>query len=198
MRPQDQHGITNWIWFACERNEVPEFAQVIVVEWNRRFTRRIGDGGYNFATMGARIRLSIPLWSRASEQERRETVIHEACHCIVAYKYGHAPCHDSKWKEAMQKCGVKPQRMHNIDRTGLIRRQRRFILLDCPSAVEKRCWIDIRTYNLLQKGFELRCNKCGLVIVRNSPIKEDSAEGGVHHEANLHTTARDHGGELPA
>ena len=37
------------------------------------------------------IRLSIPLWPRASDQDRRETVIHEACHLIAFYKHGLVP-----------------------------------------------------------------------------------------------------------
>ena len=86
----DRH-IKEWIRFACECNEVPELAQVIVVEWNPRFTRRLGDAGYSPITYRARIRLSIPLWPRASEQDRRETVIHETCHLIVGFKHGFGP-----------------------------------------------------------------------------------------------------------
>jgi SprT protein len=76
---EDRH-IRSWIRFACERNGVPELAQVIVVVWNSRFTRRLGDAAYNSTTFRARVRLSVPLWPRASEVDRRETVIHEACH----------------------------------------------------------------------------------------------------------------------
>jgi hypothetical protein len=39
-----QPHINEWIRFACECNGVPELAQAIVVEWNSRFTRRLGDG----------------------------------------------------------------------------------------------------------------------------------------------------------
>ena len=78
----DRH-IKEWIRFACERNGVPELAQVILVEWSLRFTRRMGDATYSPINYGARIRLSIPLWPRASEEDRRETVIHEACHVIA-------------------------------------------------------------------------------------------------------------------
>jgi len=84
---EDPH-IRCWIRFACERNEVPELAQVVVVEWNPRFTRRLGDAGYSHVTFRATIRLSIPLWPRATDQDRRETVIHEVCHIIVGYKHG--------------------------------------------------------------------------------------------------------------
>ena len=91
--------------------QVDELAQVIVVEWNPRFTRRLGDAAYNSITFRARIRLSSPLWPRTSEEDRRETVIHEACHIIVGYKFGQvAAPHGSEWKEAMRNCGVEPLR----------------------------------------------------------------------------------------
>ena len=52
----DDRHIRNWIRFACECNNVPELAQVIVVEWNPRFTSRLGDAGYSSITFRARIR----------------------------------------------------------------------------------------------------------------------------------------------
>jgi SprT protein len=173
----DRQRITEWIRFACDRNCVPELARVIVVEWNRRFTRRLGDGGYNLRTKGARIRLSIPLWPRTSEQERRETVIHEACHCIVGFKHGQvARPHGGKWKQAMGACGVRPLRTHNVDRTGLARRQRRFILLDCPNeGRENKCRINAWQHNLLRHGKKMWCKVCGLNLNRHSSLEIDSA-----------------------
>jgi SprT protein len=120
----DDRHIREWLCFACNQNSVPELAQVIVVEWNARFTRRMGDALYSPSTFRARIRLSIPLWERASEQDRRETVIHEACHLVVFYKHPNAAQHGPEWREAMRNCGVEPQRTHNVDRTGLVRRNR--------------------------------------------------------------------------
>ena len=173
----DRRRIMEWIRFACHCNRVPELAQVIGVEWNRRFTRRLGDGGYNPRTKKARIRLSVPLWPRTSEQERRETVIHEACHCIVGFKHGRVTRpHGVKWKQAMGACGVRPLRTHNVDRTGLVRRQRRFILLDCPHAdTGHKCRINARQMNLLQRGTRMQCKVCGLNLDRRSSVKEDRA-----------------------
>lgn len=119
----DRH-IRKWVCFACEANEVPELAQVIMVEWNARFTRRMGDALYSPSTFRARIRLSIPLWKRASERDRHETVIHEACHIIVFYKHPNATQHGPEWREAMRNCGVEPKRTHSVDRSGLARQRR--------------------------------------------------------------------------
>ena len=117
---EDRHSIRRWIRFACDRNGVPELAQAVIVEWNPRFTARLGDGSYSVITMEAKIRLSIPLWPRASEKDRRETVLHEACHVITKYKFGpFVANHGPEWKTAMRTCGVEPIRTHSVDRSGL-------------------------------------------------------------------------------
>ena len=177
---EDRH-IRSWIRFACDCNEVSELAQVIVVEWNRRFTRRLGDGAYSRTTYRARIRLSVPLWPRASEEDRRETVIHEACHIIVAYQYGFAvPPHGAEWRLAMKHCGIEPLRLHSVNRTGLARKHRRFILLDCPTqGFEKKCRCTIREYNMLKRGTEMWCKRCNLHLDRESAIEEDKATQAV-------------------
>jgi SprT protein len=162
-----------WIRFACERNGVPGLAQVIVVEWSRRFTRRMGDAFYSPTTFRARIRLSLPLWGRASAKDRKETVIHETAHIIAFYKDGNAACHGSMWREAMLNCGVEPARTHSVDRTGLTRRQRRFILYDCPN--ETKCRIGARVFNRVRRGAGLSCKVCGLHLDRTASIEEETS-----------------------
>ena len=110
----EDRQIREWIRFACECNQVIELSQVIVVEWNRRFTRRLGDGGYNPVNHRARIRLSTPLWPRAPDQDRKETVLHEACHIIVGFKHGYVAAHGAEWREAMKNCEVPPLRTHSV------------------------------------------------------------------------------------
>ncbi len=174
---EDDRHIRRWIRFACECNNVDELAQVIVVEWNPRFTRRLGDASYSHVTFRARIRLSIPLWPRASERDRRETVIHEACHIIVGYRHGFVVPHGSEWKQAMKNCGVEPLRTHEVDRTGLARRQKRFVLLDCPhEGVERKCRCSARELNRLRRGVEMWCRNCGLHLDRESAVEEDRTE----------------------
>ena len=171
---EDRH-IRSWIRFACDSNNVDELAQVILVEWNPRFTRRIGDAGYSSVTFRARLRLSRPLWPRALEEDRRETVIHEACHIIVGYRFGFAATpHGSEWRLAMKNCGVRPLRTHEVDRTGLARRQKRFILLDCPNqGTERKCRITTREFNQLCRGKEMWCRNCGLHLTQDSAVKEN-------------------------
>lgn len=161
----DENLIRQWIDFACEQNGVRQLSDSIMVEWNSRFTRRLGDAVYFRSTGLGRIRLSIPLWPRASDQDRRETVIHEACHVIVGYKFCNAPHHGAEWKAAMRACGIKPSRTHEIDRTDLTRKKRLFVVLDCPNPdIKRKCHVGVRLRNRLQKGDVITCRVCALVI----------------------------------
>jgi SprT protein len=172
---EDQHHVDDWVRFACECNQVPDLAQMILVEWNPRFTRRLGDGYYNNRVLlGARIRLSLPLWPRASEEDRRETVIHETCHVVVGLKFGRqARHHGPEWRQAMKNCGVEPLRTHSVDRTGLVRRQKQFILLGCPhSEMGHKCRITARQANLLRRGQEFHCTVCDLHLDSKTDLEE--------------------------
>jgi predicted SprT family Zn-dependent metalloprotease len=156
--------------------EVKAIASGIQVEWNSRFTRRLGDASYSLITMGAKIRLSSsPLWARASEKDRRETVVHETCHVVVKYKHGpFVADHGPEGKAAMRACGVEPLRTHSVDRTGLARRQRRFVILGCPNeGIEHKCRMTVRDFHRVQKGIEFWCKRRGIHITENSLIEED-------------------------
>jgi SprT protein len=135
----------------------------------------MGDAAYNPITFQARIRLSIPLWPRASDKDRMETVIHETCHIIIFYKHGQfVTNHGVEWRQAMKNCGVEPTRLHSVDRTGLVRRQRWFILLGCPNQnTEGKCRMNIRHFKKVQDGAVLYCKKCGLMVNRESAVEED-------------------------
>ena len=67
---------------ACRACGVPELAERIRVVW-RCFTARMGDARWDRLRSVGLIRLSVPLWPRASDEEWCETVIHEACHVIA-------------------------------------------------------------------------------------------------------------------
>jgi len=175
MDKDEDMQIRGWIAFACECNGDPELDDSIMVEWSSRFTRRLGDAVYFRSTGLGRIRLSIPLWSRASEQERRETVIHEACHVIVDSKFGNAKQHGVEWKAAMRACDLHPTRTHQIDRTGLTRKKRLFVVLDCPNQdLNKKCHVGVRLHNRWKNGEVVTCRVCALVI--DGSVKVEPAE----------------------
>ena len=109
------------------------------IDWRTRFTSRMGDAMY--AGKGARVqrnlekfrnadgticcvRFSVPLWLRASEEERRETVIHEICHLVTRHEAKLAgvkveKSHGPEWKAVMRRAGVTPKRCHNVNVGGL-------------------------------------------------------------------------------
>ena len=107
------------IEFACNANSVPELANKITFEFNNRFTAKAGEANYSKNN----IRISTKLFARASEAEQVETVIHEASHLISYAKHGKiGRGHKDLWKATMRNCGVIPNRTHNIDCTGLARK----------------------------------------------------------------------------
>jgi predicted SprT family Zn-dependent metalloprotease len=90
----------------------------------------------------------------------------------VKYKFGTTvKDHGAEWREAMTNCGIEPLRLHTVDRTGLARRQRLFILKDCPN--EHQCRMSVREYNQVQRGAVMECKKCGLLVNLASPVEED-------------------------
>ena len=150
----DNSEIRSLIEKACELNQVPELALTIRFEFNNRFTRRLGDASY----LKRQIRLSGPLWPRATAEEKRHVVIHETCHIIARYKFGgQIKPHGVEWRQCMVKAGEEPKRCHNVDRTGL-KRQTSHVSVNCgcdnPPKVTKHLATKMR------KGIRYRCRIC--------------------------------------
>lgn len=144
---------TQWIREACEANGVPELADRIRWEWSDRFTARMGDATFSLN----RIRLSRPLWPRASDAERRQTVIHEACHLIAFYKYGRQGTgHGAYWKATMRRAGVSPKRCHNVDRSGLKQSRAKFAF-DCACMTHM---VGKIRANKIRAGVKYTCRRC--------------------------------------
>lgn len=139
------------IRFACERCGVVGQENRIKHEWNTRYTRRMGCA-YG-ATL---IKLSVPLFLRATREEQRTTVIHEACHCIAHALYGNVG-HGPQWKRLMVMCGLPPARCHNVDRTGLKRKTSKYVY-KCNCREHKMS--AIRHKRTITGRRVYRCNQC--------------------------------------
>jgi len=164
--------IRAWIDKACDDNGVPELKHKIDFEFNGKFTRRLGDARYRQKTKRGLIRLSTPLWPRATEAEQRDTVIHEACHVVVGYKYGNVQSHGKEWKQAMWNCGLEAERTHCLDRTGIARKQVRWMVSECPKA--KKCSVNQKDFNgVLKAGKLLHCTACGIKVDFHSVEEQD-------------------------
>lgn len=86
-------------------------------EFNGRFSRRMGDATYSYATKHGECRYSSPLWAFADAEERRETVIHEVCHVLTFRIFGgerKIKGHGPEWKRVMRIAGAKGDRCHSV------------------------------------------------------------------------------------
>lgn len=147
----------------------------INIEWKSRFTRRFGDAQYKRTPYPhGIIRFSIPLWERATDEERRQVVIHELCHVVQAAEHKQGTFsggpHGYEWKRLMYKCGVKPERCHKIDRAGLRRKNvgQQFVI---------RCGCQVHTLGPVQtkrvkEGTKrYRCVKCKQELTYENVVK---------------------------
>lgn len=148
-----------WIDFAFDRNDVSYLSNMIRVRWNKRFIRKFADAGYGACPPRGQIRISPFIWERATTEQRRETIIHEACHIVAFHLHGPAiKPHGVEWKTAMANCEVEPVRCHNIPLIGI----NHFHVRECPKA--ERCHVSKRDYIALRRGGLLHCTTCGMRV----------------------------------
>lgn len=127
----------------------------------------------------ARVRFSIPLWPRASVQERYETVVHEICHIVANHEAALAgrprpQAHGHEWKRLMWKAGVEPKRCHNVDRTGLAKTNK---VIDASCGCGKH---DVTPYvaGRIAAGCRYTCRKCKQAIVVHEKVAPVAKKGG--------------------
>jgi len=158
-RPTDSERIREWIDFALDCNDVSYLSSMIRVRWNKRFTRKFADAGYGICPPRGRIRISPMIWERATLEQRRETIIHEACHIVAYHLHGLAiKPHGAEWRAAMAKCEVEPVRCHNIPLIGI----NHFHVRECAQA--ERCHVSRRDFTALKRGELLWCSLCGMRV----------------------------------
>ena len=142
---------------ACILCGVDKLAVKINIEFNSRFTSRMGDANANYM----RIRLSSPLWKVATEVQRRETVIHEACHIIDSRKYGVTTSHGRNWQHCMTMCGLEPNRLHCVDTSSVRQVRRRCAVKGCTCVTDPLNDVGSTVGGRMRKGREYHCRKCG-------------------------------------
>ena len=128
----------------------------VKIEFNYRYTRVLGRAIYRCKGKPSQILLSAKLWPRATEKQRRETVIHEACH-LVAYHEANGKKirpHGLEWQSLMLKCGVRPERCHTVDIDGLSKRRPVKATCECekPHYLSKR-----KARRILDGEIKCRC-----------------------------------------
>ena len=89
-------------------------------DWSSRFTSRMGDANLETNV----IRFSRPLWPNASVAERRETVVHEACHLATQELFDDAAWdrdHGPEWRQVMDWAGYPhAEACHLVSRRGAV------------------------------------------------------------------------------
>lgn len=151
--------IREWIDFALNRNDVEYLSSMIQVQWNKKFTLKFADAGYGVCPPRGRIRISPMIWERATPEQRRETIIHEACHIVAFHLNGlDIKPHGVEWRQAMANCGVEPEVTHKIDLAGI----NFFHVRDCTKI--ERCHVSRRDFAALKRGQLLHCTICGMRV----------------------------------
>jgi SprT protein len=157
-----QDPIRELIEGACRACGAPELVGRVRVAWNGRFTARMGDARWDRACGVGIVRLSKPLWPKASDEERRETVIHEACHVIADYRFGGKQGHGPRWRQMMALCGYpRPRRCHVVNYDAIQeRRERRRVEVRARCACPGGVMLGPVQARRLKRGAVYHCRCC--------------------------------------
>jgi SprT protein len=162
--------LTEYIAIACTLCGVDELAARTRVTWNARFFARMGDARWDCRQNLGFIRLSAPLWAKASRDQQVETIIHEACHVIADYKFGRRQKHGPRWQEMMRLCGYQsPRRCHTVDLGGIRARRlgrRLSATCGCPGGILITAVVARR----VRAGAAYSCRACGQRLRFHQPI----------------------------
>ena len=152
--------VYRWVAETLEKLEV-DYPSNMFIKFSNRMTRAVGkcraehrfDSAYStYYTLT----FSNKLFARATEKEKKSTVIHEVCH-MVEHMQRNVLSHSKYWKNLMRKCGEEPSRESNIEASDLTRRNKRYTVY-CACDTHQISGI---RYSRLKKGLaKYRCGCC--------------------------------------
>jgi len=154
-----KHAVSVWIGQTLTTLDRLDILDDLKVEWNPRFTSKMGSARIKALAREMSVRFSMPLWPRATPKERRETTVHEVCHIVayqIAWEQGEKiQPHGPEWQALMLRCGVQPERTHSVDNKGLSKRKRINVSCGCQT-------IDVTPYvaGRMAAGVTYRCRRC--------------------------------------
>lgn len=189
--PHMRHQAAEWALQTLHTLGRQDLIPALHIEWKIRLTSSMGDAIYiwcdanggdfpsnamwllkkrqysRFLTMdntilrAVRVRFSIPLWPRATERERYETVVHEICHlvsCHEAMLSGKCKIkpHGREWKMAMIRAGVSPRRCHRINSSGLGQKK-----IPCTCGCGDHFMTPLKAGMILDGFGTFTCRACG-------------------------------------
>lgn len=168
--------VTEYIAIACTLCGVDELIGRIRVAWNGRFIARMGDARWDHCKGEGLIRLSLPLWSKASHEEQVETIVHEACHVIADYKFGGRQMHGPRWQEMMRLCGYQsPPRCHRVN-LDVIRTRRQRWRLSAVCGCSGGILISPVVARRIQAGAAYSCRTCRQRLTLHQSISPSAGD----------------------
>lgn len=151
--------ITRLIKEAGEKNNYPEIMDWVDIRWSNRMTSAMGSAQKQYGRYV--ISLSTKLFARATEEEKIQVVVHEACHVIAGLITGRRMKHDHEWRQTMRNAGFSPDVYHSVSCTGLRKKVKRYVW-ECPNGCNT-FKVSTRTHNNLMKRGG-RCPSCKATI----------------------------------
>jgi predicted SprT family Zn-dependent metalloprotease len=160
----DMKQVVSWALEAFNANGLSykELGEV-EVKFSKAMKVRAGVAKLMLKTKEKQLILSIPLWERSTEAQRRHTVMHEACHLADFFIRGTSD-HGPVWQQRMQACGLEPRKYHDIDLVGLSRFAA-YCQCGKPHEVGSRVWRNLCTW---------RCTHCHTPL-RKEPYPKETA-----------------------
>ncbi len=162
MTESEDAKIRSWIAFACERCGCPELAAKITYSFNNSMRIR----GRAFPCSN-RIEFNPKLWAKLSLQEKRNLVVHEACHLTARLLYGdwltsEYKGHGVGWRECMRKCGMPLEEYRRYGRREKLPEPPRepSLLVSAMCGCSSKKKIDIWLAEDIRLGKEERCLVC--------------------------------------
>lgn len=134
------------------------------VEFSNSMTRTLGLVNYRTRTVS----YSRPLWVRATDEQRREVVIHEVAHAVVENRIGRrrGVSHGRDWKLQMIAMGISnPSPYHTVKRDDLRRKRGDTIEISCCGVHKMRITMAkmFKSLRFLPDGnytSRMRCRSC--------------------------------------
>jgi len=185
--------VVSWLRTACDMVGKPDLLGKLTVLWSNRLTSTAGLANYNYELKHGIITLSIPLWERATQEQRRETTFHEVAHIVTdetTRSYRH---HGDLWRYNMLMMGYpNAKRCHSIP----VERKRREKLpkyiyyCDCGKYI-KLTHIKIRRMINYDRNYHCRSCKRDISINLDHPdyqwfLYKLSKRGIRIHDSSVH------------
>lgn len=187
ISPEERQKVAAIVLKTLKKIGREDLLSYIWIIWNNKLTSAMGRA--IFARPGVklppkyektsvdgrliRMELSIPLWSRATDAQKHQTILHELAHLITDHEADlqrDSPprAHGYRWKAAMARVGAEASRTHSVDTTGLKRKTKRYNAKCGCRDIEVT---PVQAQKIASPYNRLSCSRCGqdLTLANVSP-----------------------------